>query len=49
MPNPIGARKTLLKITQYVVNDDGTITQTPSAQFTVLQIGRASCRERVWR
>ena len=36
MPNPIGARKTLLKITQYVVNDDGTITQTPSAQFTVL-------------
>jgi hypothetical protein len=36
MSNPIGARKTLLKITQYVVNDDGTITQKPSSQFTVL-------------
>jgi len=36
MPNPIGARKTLLKMTQYVVNDDGTITLSPSAQFTVL-------------
>lgn len=36
MASPIGARKTLLKITQYVVNDDGTITQKPSSQFTVL-------------
>ena len=36
MPNPIGARKTLLKITQFVVNDDGTITQLASPQFTAL-------------
>jgi hypothetical protein len=36
MASPIGARKTLLKITQYMVNDDGTITQKPSSQFTVL-------------
>lgn len=36
MPSPIGARKTLLKITQYVVNKDGTITAKPSSQFTVL-------------